>query len=228
MARAARFSPVMSVAIIDYGSGNLRSAAKAFAWAASQTEEAPEVLVTSDPKDLRRARSIVLPGVGAFADCMEGLNAATGMREALEEQVIRIGKPFLGICVGMQLMADSGHEHEVTRGLGWLAGKVEALRPEPSVEGQRLKIPHMGWNQLDVKAANHPVLAGLEGGPFVYFVHGYHMRPASSDHVLATTDHGQTVAAVVGCDNILGTQFHPEKSQASGLRLISDFLAWRP
>jgi imidazole glycerol-phosphate synthase subunit HisH len=218
----------MSVAIIDHGSGNLRSAAKAFTRAASQAEDTTEIRVTSDPDDIRRAERIVLPGVGAFADCMEGLNAIPGMRDALEEQVVRGGKPFLGICVGMQMLADTGHEHEVAAGLGWLAGRVDSLAPAPFPDGQRPKIPHMGWNQLRVRAGSHPVLAGLEGGSFVYFVHGYHMIPKSMDHVLATTDYGQAVTAAVGRDNIVGTQFHPEKSQASGLRLIGNFLAWRP
>lgn len=218
----------MSVAIIDYGSGNLRSAAKAFAWAAGRLEDGPEIRVTSDPRDLKAAKHIVLPGVGAYADCMRGLNAIQGMRDALEEEVILGGKPFLGICVGMQLIADSGHEHEVTAGLGWLAGRVEGLAPAPGPDGRRLKIPHMGWNQLQVTGSGHPVLAGLESPSFVYFVHGYHMIPTARGHVLATTDHGQTVTAAVGRDNIVGTQFHPEKSQAPGLRLIGNFLAWRP
>lgn len=218
----------MSVAIIDYGSGNLRSAAKAFAWAADRAEDTPQIRVTANPDDLRSANRIVLPGVGAFADCMAGLSAIDGMRESLNEQVIRGGKPFLGICVGMQLIADSGHEHEVTEGLGWLSGRVEGLAPAPGPDGRRLKIPHMGWNQLQVSDSAHPVLAGLESGAFVYFVHGYHMHPKSPHHVLATTDHGQTVTAMVGRDNIVGTQFHPEKSQAPGLRLIGNFLAWRP
>lgn len=219
---------VMTVAIIDYGSGNLRSAAKAFAWAASRLDGAPEVVVTSDPEVLQRADHVVLPGVGAFADCMAGLNGVDGMREALERHVIGVGKPFMGICVGMQLMADSGHEHEVTPGLGWLPGRVEALDPAPDGDGKRLKIPHMGWNQLTVSEPKHPVLDGIESGSYVYFVHGYHLVAQSPEHVRATTDHGQTVTAMVGRDNIVGTQFHPEKSQAPGLRLIGNFLAWRP
>jgi glutamine amidotransferase len=218
----------MTVAIIDYGSGNLRSAAKAFAWAADRQANAPKVIVTSDPDALRNADHIVLPGVGAFADCMAGLEAVDGMREALDEQVLRVAKPFLGICVGMQLTAETGHEHEVTRGLGWIAGRVVALDPEPDADGRQLKIPHMGWNQLSVSGAGHPVLAGLESGTFVYFVHGYHLAADVGSEVIATTDHGQTVTAMAGRDNIVGTQFHPEKSQAPGLRLIGNFLAWRP
>lgn len=217
-----------SVAIIDYGSGNLRSAAKAFAWAANRIESKPDIRVTSDPKDLADASHIVLPGVGAFADCMHGLVNVAGMRDALEEQVIHAGKPFLGICVGMQLIAETGHEHEVTDGLGWLAGKVEALSPALNPGGRPYKIPHMGWNQLDFPTRKHPVLEGLSQESFVYFVHGYHMCPRATENILATTNHGQVVTAMVGRDNIIGTQFHPEKSQAPGLRLISNFLAWRP
>jgi len=219
---------IMTVAIIDYGSGNLRSAAKAFAWAAARVDGTPEVVVTSDPDALQRADHIVLPGVGAFADCMAGLRGVDGMREALEHHVIGAGKPFLGICVGMQLMADSGHEHEVTPGLGWLSGRVVALDPASDRDGKRLKIPHMGWNQLAIEKPEHPVLAGVESGSYVYFVHGFHLVANSSGDVKATTDHGQAVTAMVGRDNIVGTQFHPEKSQAPGLRLIGNFLAWRP
>ncbi len=218
----------MTVAIIDYGSGNLRSAEKAFAFAARSLDHAPKVTVTSDPEAVLGADHIVLPGVGAFADCMAGLKAVDGMREALEDSVVRAAKPFLGICVGMQLIADSGHEHEVTQGLGWVAGRVEPLDPAPDAEGRRLKIPHMGWNQLSVTGGGHPILEGLESGAFVYFVHGYHLAAKDPEEVLATTDHGQTVTAMVGRDNIVGTQFHPEKSQAPGLRLISNFLAWKP
>jgi imidazole glycerol-phosphate synthase subunit HisH len=225
---AAETDSVMDVAIIDYGSGNLRSAAKAFAWAADQAGDTRSIRVTSNPGDLRSAGHIVLPGVGAFADCMSGLNAIEGMREALEEQVIRAGKPFLGICVGMQLMADSGHEHETTKGFGWVSGKVEALAPAPNLDGRPRKIPHMGWNQLHLAGSGHPVLAGLEKGAFVYFVHGYHMVSESPADVLATAEYGQSVTAAIGRDNIVGTQFHPEKSQVPGLRLISNFLTWRP
>lgn len=218
----------MSVAIIDYGSGNLRSAAKAFAWAADRNGGGESVAVTSDPDDLIRADHIVLPGVGAFADCKRGLDSVSGMREALEEQVIRRGKPFLGICVGMQLMADTGHEHRVTAGFGWLPGKVVAIAPSDGPDGRPLKVPHMGWNQLTPRSDNHPVLDGLNDGSHVYFVHGFHLLAEQDAHCLATTDYGQAVTAVVGRDNIVGTQFHPEKSQAVGLRLIGNFLAWRP
>ena len=218
----------MSVAIIDYGSGNLRSAAKAFCWAAVRADHTPEVRVTADPDDLVSAERIVLPGVGAFADCMRGLEAVSGLREALQEQVIRRGKPFLGICVGMQLMARSGHEHGVTDGLGWLPGGVVEVAPGPGPNKKRLKVPHMGWNQLVMSSHRHPVLEGLDDGCHVYFVHSFHMRPDSPDHIVATTDYGESVTAAVARDNIVGTQFHPEKSQAAGLRLISNFLSWRP
>jgi len=218
----------MTVAIIDYGSGNLRSAAKAFSWAVDQAGAARKVMVTSDPEDLRRADHIVLPGVGAFADCMRGLDAVSGMRAALDEQVVRGGKPFLGICVGMQLMADSGHEHVVTDGLGWLRGKVTAIEPEDGPDGRALKVPHMGWNQIDAGGRPHPVLDGLGAGAFVYFVHSYQLEPANTNERLAVTDYGGPVTAAVGRDNLIGTQFHPEKSQATGLRLIGNFLKWRP
>jgi glutamine amidotransferase len=218
----------MRVAIIDYGSGNLRSAAKAFAWAADAAGEADAVRVTADPVDLAWADHIVLPGVGAFAECKRGLDAVAGMREALEEQVIGRGKPFLGICVGMQLTATEGHEHRTTAGFGWLPGKVVGIAPGDGADGRPLKVPHMGWNQLSLASGGHPVLDGLSDGAHVYFVHGYHLCVEHDQHLLATTDYGQAVTAVVGRDNIVGTQFHPEKSQAVGLRLISNFLAWRP
>ena len=216
----------MTVVIIDYGSGNLRSAAKAFRRAAADSGRDKAVLVTADPNDLRTAEHIVLPGVGAFAECMGGLEAMGGMREALDEQVTKVGKPFLGICVGMQLMAESSHEHSVTPGLGWLNGRVVPLAPVS--HEQPLKVPHMGWNQLALRSDSHPILDGIESGAHVYFVHSYHMRPDNPDVLLATTDYGGPVTAAVGRDNLVGTQFHPEKSQANGLRLIRNFLDWRP
>ncbi|MDH3701630.1 MAG: imidazole glycerol phosphate synthase subunit HisH [Alphaproteobacteria bacterium] len=208
----------MTVAIIDYGSGNLRSAAKAFE---RQSDE--PVLVTSDPAAVARADRIVLPGVGAFGDCMRSLKALDGMCDALEDAVIRRGRPFLGICVGMQLMADVGLEHGRHAGFGWIGGEVRALTPADPA----LKVPHMGWNELAIGRA-HPVLAGLDDGAHVYFVHSYHLVAADPAHVLATTDHGGAVTAAVARDTMIGTQFHPEKSQAAGLRLIANFLAWRP
>jgi glutamine amidotransferase len=210
-------------ALIDYGSGNLRSAAKAIERAAREGDFATDVVVTSDPDLVRKADRVVLPGVGAFADCRRGLAAVVGMEAALEECVIWHGRPFLGICVGMQLMARWGREFEDVAGLGWIAGEVVAIKPADPA----LKIPHMGWNQLEPRRA-HPVLAGIAKGDHAYFVHSFEMRCENADHVLAATNYGGVLAAVVGRDNLLGTQFHPEKSQATGLRLIANFLGWRP
>jgi imidazole glycerol-phosphate synthase subunit HisH len=209
--------------LIDYGSGNLRSAAKAFERAAQESGVATAITVSSDAADVRGADRIVLPGVGAFADCRQGLAALPGMEEALDAAVRRRGRPFLGICVGMQLMAERGREFTVTEGLGWLAGEVVAIAPRDAT----LKIPHMGWNEL-VRHAEHPVLAGLGDGTHVYFVHSYRMACAEPADVLASVDYGGEIAAVVGRDNLIGTQFHPEKSQAAGLALIANFLRWRP
>lgn len=220
-ARAAPARPV--VALIDYGSGNLRSAAKAFERAAHEAGLALTIDVTARPEVVRAAERLVLPGVGAFADCMAGLSAVAGLREALEESVRRLGRPFLGICVGLQLMATRGHEHGTHAGLGWLDGDVVALKPEDP----HVKIPHMGWNTLTVHRA-HPMLHGIETGAHAYFVHSYHLVPASGESRLATTDHGGTITAAVARDNLVGTQFHPEKSQAIGLSLLANFLRWRP
>jgi glutamine amidotransferase len=208
----------MTTVIVDYGSGNLRSAAKAFERAAG----GGTVEVTGDANALSRADRIVLPGVGAFGDCAAGLRALPGMVEALEDNVVARGKPFLGICVGMQLMATRGLEHGVHRGLGWIEGEVRAI------DGGGVKVPHMGWNDLRLTAPAHPVLAGIDTGAHVYFVHSYRLIPARESDVLAEVDYGGPVAAVVGRDNMVGTQFHPEKSQAVGLGLIANFLAWRP
>ncbi len=214
----------MTVAIIDYGSGNLRSAAKAFERAAAEIELDVPVTVTGNAAALAQASHIVLPGVGAFGDCRRGLDALPGMVEALERQVIDGGKPFLGICVGMQLMATRGLEHGRHDGLGWIAGEVVALEPANGT----LKVPHMGWNELAPTAPDHPFFAGVPAGAHTYFVHSYGFACADPDQALATTEYGGTVTAVVGRDNLLGTQFHPEKSQAVGLRLIANFLQWRP
>ena len=214
----------MIVAVVDYGSGNLRSAAKALERAAAETGIAATVAVTPDPDVVRRAGRIVLPGVGAFADCRRGLSAIAGMDEALEEAVIGAGRPFLGICVGMQLMATSGLEHGRHAGLGWVAGEVAAIAPADP----RLKVPHMGWNELLVDAPGHPVLAGLEDGAHLYFVHSYSFRPSDPATLLAEVDYGGRLSAAVGRDNLVGTQFHPEKSQAPGLRLLANFLRWQP
>ncbi len=213
----------MSVAIVDYGSGNLRSAAKAFERAAREAGLAVDIQVTSDPETVRRAERIVLPGVGAFGDCRRGLDAVAGMVDALRERVEGAGVPFLGICVGMQLMAARGLEHGTHQGLGWIDGDVVRITPSDST----LKIPHMGWNNLHLTNTSHPILEGIAEAAHVYFVHSYHLA-APVGQVLATTDYGGAVTAVVGRDNMVGTQFHPEKSQAAGLRLIGNFLGWRP
>ncbi len=212
----------MTIAVIDYGSGNLRSVAKALTRAVAEAGRSDQVIVTADPETVRRAERIVLPGVGAFADCMRGLDGLPGMHQVLQEQVIAGGRPFLGICVGMQLMADWGREHGGHKGLGWLKGEVVPLTPaDPS-----LKVPHMGWNQLTINRP-HPLLAGVAPGSHAYFVHSYHFE-AAPGLVCAETDYAGPVTAVVARDNLAGTQFHPEKSQAVGLKLITNFLEWRP
>jgi glutamine amidotransferase len=213
----------MRTAIIDCGSGNLRSAAKAFERAAADCGIATTITVTSDADTVLAAERIVLPGVGAFADCRHGLAVVPGMEAALEESVKRRGRPFLGICVGMQLMAERGREFEVTGGLGWLKGEVVRIAPADPA----LKVPHMGWNELAPRAG-HPVLEGLAAGSHAYFVHSFRFACSNAGDVLADTDYGGPIAAVVGRDNLVGTQFHPEKSQATGLRLIANFLRWRP
>jgi imidazole glycerol-phosphate synthase subunit HisH len=211
-----------TVALIDYGSGNLRSAAKAIERAAGEAEASTTILVTSDADAVRRADRVVLPGVGAFADCKRGLSEVPGMLEALDEVVHRRARPFLGICVGMQLMAERGREFGVTEGLGWIKGEVVKLQPsDPS-----LKIPHMGWNELNIQRP-HPVLAGLPEGAHAYFVHSYQFTLDDPDTLIASVDYGGPFAAVIGRDNMVGTQFHPEKSQATGLALIANFLRWK-
>jgi glutamine amidotransferase len=213
------------VAIIDYGSGNLRSAANAFERTARELGTGDDIVVTSVVETVRRADRIVLPGVGAFADCRAGLDAVTGMVEVLEERVIKDGTPFLGICVGMQLMATEGREKAITKGLGWIPGAVVRLEPEGG-----LKVPHMGWNTLRFTRA-HPVLAGIpdgEAGLHAYFVHSYHLATDQPETLLASAEYGQPVTAIVGRDNMVGTQFHPEKSQTLGLTLIGNFLRWMP
>jgi glutamine amidotransferase len=215
----------MSVAIVDYGSGNLHSAHKAFERAAREAGLDRVVKVTSDPDDVARAEHIVLPGVGAFADCRRGLDAAPGMVEALEDAVRRRGRPFLGICVGMQLMATRGLEYEIVAGLDWISGDVAQIPEAPG-----LKIPHMGWNTLQVRR-DHPLLAGIatgDGGLHAYFVHSFQLYPANPSDVVAVADYGGPVTAMVGRENVVGTQFHPEKSQKLGLALIANFLRWRP
>jgi glutamine amidotransferase len=216
----------MSVAIVDYGSGNLHSAAKAFERAAKDLDLGQPIIVTRDPAVVAGADRVVLPGVGAFADCRRGLDAVEGMTAALEEAVRKKGRPFFGICVGMQLLAERGREYEVTEGLGWIAGEVDRITPsDPS-----LKIPHMGWNTLNV-VHPHPLLEGLPLGPegrHAYFVHSYALKRAQRADLVADADYGGAVTAIVARDNIFGTQFHPEKSQKFGLALIANFLKWKP
>ncbi len=214
----------MDVAIVDYGSGNLHSAAKALERVARDTGH--RVVVTSDPEAVRQAERIVLPGVGAFADCRRGLDSVPGMVDTLQDEVIRGGKPFLGICVGSQLMADCGAEKEPSPGLGWIPGEVVPIEPDDP----DLKVPHMGWNSLD-PLQPHPLLAGIptgDNGLHAYFVHSFHIQARDAFDVIATTEYGGPVTAIVGRDNFAGTQFHPEKSQALGLALVANFLRWRP
>ena len=215
-----------SVTIIDYGSGNLKSAAKAFERSAREAGLDTKIHVTDDPERVRKADRIVLPGVGAFADCRAGLLAVTGMRETLEERVIGGGVPFLGICVGTQLMAKRGLEKGVTEGFGWIDGDVKILAPED----KSLKVPHMGWNTITLER-DHVLFDGIKTGPdglHAYFVHSYHMALNDPSALIATADYGMAVTAMVGRDNMVGTQFHPEKSQALGLALIRNFLRWTP
>jgi imidazole glycerol-phosphate synthase subunit HisH len=216
----------VSVAIIDYGSGNLHSAAKAFERAARESGASRPIVVTSDPTAVRKADRVVLPGVGAFADCRRGLDAVAGMMEALDEAVGRNGRPFLGICVGMQLMAERGREYAVTDGMGWIRGEVRRINPNDPA----LKIPHMGWNTLKAHRP-HPLLDGIPLGPaglHAYFVHSYHLQIEDPADLVADCDYGGPVTALVGRNNYAGTQFHPEKSQKLGLALIANFLRWKP
>jgi len=213
----------MIVAIIDYGSGNLRSAAKAFERAAAEARITAHIKVTGRPEVVAGADRIVLPGVGAFADCRRGLAAIPGLEPALREVVIARARPFLGICVGMQLLAERGREFETVGGLGWVDGEVVAIeRSDPT-----LKIPHMGWNEIEPRA-DHALLAGFEAPTHGYFVHSYHFQLAEPADLVAVTDYGGPLTAIIGRDNLVGTQFHPEKSQEAGLRLIGNFLRWRP
>lgn len=213
-------------AIIDYGSGNLHSAAKAFERAAREGGTNCEIRVTCDPREVENADRIVLPGVGAYADCKRGLEAVPGMRETLEDVVRRKARPFLGICVGMQLLSERGREFEVTDGLGWIKGEVKAIEPSDPA----LKIPHMGWNTLDV-VTPHALLSGIPTGAnglHAYFVHSFHLAASERRVVVAETNYGGAVTAIVADGNIAGTQFHPEKSQTLGLKLLANFLSWSP
>jgi glutamine amidotransferase len=216
----------LSVAIIDYGSGNLHSAAKAFERAARMMDSSEKIIVTRDPEAVFRADRIVLPGVGAFADCRKGLDSLNGMVDAMTEAVRDKARPFFGICVGMQLMATQGKEYVTTPGLGWIAGDVEKISPRE----ENFKIPHMGWNTLDL-LREHPVLERLplgDKGHHAYFVHSYHLNAANDSDMVARADYGGPVTAIVAKDTMIGTQFHPEKSQKFGLALISNFLKWKP
>lgn len=216
----------MTVAVIDYGSGNLHSAAKALERASREGGANAKIVVTNDPDDVRRAERIVLPGVGAFADCKNGLDAVSGMVAALNEAVLKKGKPFFGICVGMQLLAERGLEHGVSNGLGWLRGEVDRISPsDPS-----LKIPHMGWNTLRMKR-KHTLFDGIElgdRGQHAYFVHSYHFKPKDNADLVAEADYAGSITAMIARDNIAGSQFHPEKSQKLGLALLANFLRWKP
>ncbi len=207
-------------ALIDYGSGNLASAAKALAHAAKGSHE---IVTTADPEVVLTAERVVLPGVGAFADCMKGLSQVPGMTEALREKVLKQGAPFLGICVGMQLLATVGVEFGRHAGLGWIAGEVVKITPDDPT----LKIPHMGWNELTFEQ-DHALLEGIAPGAHAYFVHSYQFKPVLPEDLIATTDYGGPLTAIIGNENIAGTQFHPEKSQATGLKLLENFLKWRP
>jgi glutamine amidotransferase len=207
-------------ALIDYGSGNLASAAKALARAADTKSQ---IVTTADPQVVKDAERIVLPGVGAFADCMRGLSAVPGMVQALREKVLIDGAPFLGICVGMQLLATVGVEFGRHAGLGWIAGEVVKITPDDAA----LKIPHMGWNELEI-VQPHALLDGIAPGSHAYFVHSFQMLPTLPDDLIATTDYGGPLTAIIGNENIVGTQFHPEKSQATGIKLLENFLKWRP
>ena len=216
----------MKVVIVDYGSGNLRSALKAFERAARESGVPADISLSANAEDVARADRVVLPGVGAYADCRAGLDAIDGMDAALRHAVEDKGRPFLGICVGMQLMSTRGLEKTITRGFGWIAGDVVEIEPSDP----ELKIPQIGWNTLTLKS-DHPLFDGIPTGPdglHAYFVHSYHLAAANPADVVAVTDYGGPVTAAVARDNKAGTQFHPEKSQALGLALIANFLKWKP
>lgn len=218
-----------TIVIIDYGSGNLRSAAKAFEHVIAREGLNSDVLVSGDPDVVRKASRIILPGQGAFADCMQGLSSILGMIEAIEERVLRQAVPFLGICVGMQLLATQGHEHGIHKGLNWIEGDVVAIEPD----NKALKVPHMGWNEVLLNDSDHPVLQGIIKSTKItpihfYFVHSFMFQCKDSQHELGYANYGGHIGAIVGRDNIVGVQFHPEKSQDAGLQLLSDFLHWKP
>ena len=212
--------------IVDYGSGNLKSAQNAFQRCVKEADLDTEILVSGRVEDVETADRIVLPGVGAYADCMSGLQAVDGMVDVLHKRVIAEAVPFMGVCVGMQLLASEGREKVLTKGLDWIPGVVKHIEPNDPT----LKVPHMGWNQLQT-VNPHPVLENIgmgEDGLHAYFVHSYHFEVADPAHLLATVEYGQTLTAIIGHNNIVATQFHPEKSQTLGLKLISNFLNWKP
>ncbi len=213
----------MTTVIVDYNSGNIHSAEKSFQRMAGEVD-AGTITVSSNPDVVRKADRIVLPGVGAFADCRQGLASYDGLFEAIEERVLQGGVPFLGICVGMQMMATLGREHgHATKGFDWISGEVVEMQPnDPD-----LKVPHMGWNELEIRV-QHPLFDGISTGDHAYFVHSYHLDPSDPAHLMATVDYGGPVTAMVARDNMVGTQFHPEKSQKTGLQLIANFLHWKP
>jgi glutamine amidotransferase len=212
----------MLTVLVDYDSGNLHSAEKAFQRMASAVDGG-DILVSSRPEDVARADRVVLPGDGAFPACRRALDAHGGLFEAIEQAVRQHGRPFLGICVGMQMMATWGREYSDTAGFDWVGGDVVKIEPSDS----KLKVPHMGWNDLIIDR-QHPVLEGIATGDHAYFVHSYHFRVADPAHLLAHCDYAGPITAIIGTENMVGTQFHPEKSQAAGLRLIGNFLKWRP
>jgi glutamine amidotransferase len=208
------------IAVIDYGSGNLRSVANALTTLAAPDEQ---VCVTADAALVAHADRIVLPGVGAFADCYRNLTALPAMIPTLRTRVLQQGVPFLGICVGMQLLADTGHEHETSAGLGWIGGTVRAMHPPAGG-----KIPHMGWNTLQLQQPHHPLLRTIAPDTHMYFVHSYHFMVQDPAHIIASCHYGSDFTVAVGRDNIIGTQFHPEKSQSAGLKFLRNFLDWQP
>ena len=210
------------IALVDYDSGNLHSAQKAFERMCRETGHGT-VVVTSEPDVVAKADRIVLPGDGAFPSCRKALHAVDGLAEAIVEAVEQKGKPFLGICVGMQMLAKTGFEYEETPGFGWIDGEIHRIAPADKA----LKVPHMGWNDLVIEQ-DHPVLAGIKTGDHAYFVHSYQMQMGDPSHRLAHVDYAGDITAIVGRENVIGTQFHPEKSQSTGLRLIANFLTWRP
>ena len=215
---------MLIIALINYGAGNLCSASRAIDRVAREQDVSCDIKITDDPEIIRRADLLILPGVGAFASCYDKLVAVSGMIEALEESVLRRGRPFFGICVGMQLMAEYGHEFTTHVGLGWIPGHVFKI----SSKDPQLKVPHMGWNELHQINDTHPILRNLPSEPHAYFVHSYHFMCTDSQHCLAVTDYGDDICAIISRDNLIGTQFHPEKSQSVGLTILANFLCWRP